>query len=363
MLLNLPDQLALALGVSLCAVVVLAAWLAATKQRRNFGEARSMKLRIALTVAVRDADAEDLERLLSKMLASRRGRDDVIVALDRLRHEGITDDQARLLTTVARELDESGAVLRLIAAMMASKGPTQRARGALLAGVLGLSEPIDRLAALLEDPDVDARQAACRALGMLASDDAAWVLTRALDGGRVNPDRVLEELERPWAAPVLELAIAAPAFAPIRSLLAEALGCAGNASATPALVALLESGSDEERTRACRALARTHSRAGIPALCRALVDTAWQVRAQAALALGAIGRGDQKTVKALEAGLTDPQWWVRANCASALVSIGPKGVAGLERALASDDRFARERAREALALRAAAEPIDRGTAA
>ena len=66
---------------------------------------------------------------------------------------------------------------------------------------------------------------------------------------------------------------------------------------------------------------------------------------------------------ALEAGLTDPQWWVRANCASALVSIGPKGVAGLERALASDDRFARDRAREALALRAAAEPIDRGTAA
>ena len=362
MLLNLPDQLALALGVSVCAVVVLAAWLAATKQRRNVGEARSMKLRIALTVAVRDADAATLERLLSTMLASRRGRDDVIVALDRLRHEGITDDQARLLATIAREL-ESGAVLRLIAAMMASKGPTQRARGALLAGVLGLSEPIARLAALLEDPDVDARQAACRALGMLASDDAAWVLTRALDGGRVNPDRVLEELERPWAAPVLELAIAAPAFAPVRSLLAEALGCAGNASATPALVALLESGSDEERTRACRALARTHSRAGIPALCRALVDTAWQVRAQAALALGAIGRGDQKTVMALEAGLTDPQWWVRANCASALVSIGPKGVAGLERALASDDRFARDRAREALALRAAAEPIDRGTAA
>lgn len=362
MLLNLPDQLAHALGVSVCAVVVLAAWLAATKQRRNVGEARSMKLRIALTVAVRDADAATLERLLSTMLASRRGRDDVIVALDRLRHEGITDDRARLLATIAREL-ESGAVLRLIAAMMASKGPTQRTRGALLAGVLGLSEPIARLAALLEDPDVDARQAACRALGMLASDDAAWVLTRALDGGRVNPDRVLEELERPWAAPVLELAIAAPAFAPIRSLLAEALGCAGNASATPALVALLESGSDEERTRACRALARTHSRAGIPALCRALVDTAWQVRAQAALALGAIGRGDQKTVMALEAGLTDPQWWVRANCASALVSIGPKGVAGLERALASDDRFARDRAREALALRAAAEPIDRGTAA
>ena len=51
------DQLALALGISLCAVIVLAVWLAATKQRRNLGEARSARLRIALTVAIREATA------------------------------------------------------------------------------------------------------------------------------------------------------------------------------------------------------------------------------------------------------------------------------------------------------------------
>ena len=50
MLHGAPDQLALALGISLCAVIVLAVWLAATKQRRNLGEARSARRRIALTV-------------------------------------------------------------------------------------------------------------------------------------------------------------------------------------------------------------------------------------------------------------------------------------------------------------------------
>ena len=357
------DQLELALGLSLCAVIMLAAWLAATKQRRNLGEGRSARMRIALTLAVRECDRERASSLLATMLATRRGRDDVIVALDRLRHEGIGDEGARLIGSVALELDASCGVLALVERAIDDTRPTRRARGALLAGVLGLAAPIDRLAALLDDADVDVRHAACRALGMLGSDDAARVLTGSLVGGRVNPDRVLEELERPWAAPVLEQALADPAFAAVRSLLAEALGCAGDASATPALVALVETGSDEERTRACRALARTRSRSGAPVLCAALADPAWQVRAQAALALGAIGRGDRKTVKALEVGLGDAEWWVRANCASALVAVGPKGIAGLERALASDDRFARERAREALALRAAAAPIERESAA
>jgi hypothetical protein len=41
---------------------------------------------------------------------------------------------------------------------------------------------------------------------------------------------------------------------------------------------------------------------------------------------------------------------VRANCAEALVAAGPDGRAALEAALRSADRFARERAREALEL-------------
>ncbi len=76
------------------------------------------------------------------------------------------------------------------------------------------------------------------------------------------------------------------------------------------------------------------------------------MRAQAARALGAMRADDRATVARLAAGLSDPAWWVRANCAEALVAAGPDGRAALEAALASDDRFARERAREALELRA-----------
>ena len=53
---------------------------------------------------------------------------------------------------------------------------------------------------------------------------------------------------------------------------------------------------------------------------------------------------------ALEAVLDDPAWWVRANAASALRSLGEPGHKALERALDHPDRYARDRAREALAM-------------
>jgi HEAT repeat protein len=55
-------------------------------------------------------------------------------------------------------------------------------------------------------------------------------------------------------------------------------------------------------------------------------------------------------VPALEAVLDDPAWWVRANAASALRGLGRPGRAALERALDHPDRYARDRAREALAM-------------
>ena len=55
-------------------------------------------------------------------------------------------------------------------------------------------------------------------------------------------------------------------------------------------------------------------------------------------------------VPELERALSDGAWWVRANAAEALRFAGPEGLAALQRATTSDDRFAAERAREALAL-------------
>src|SRR5262249_54327479 len=88
-------------------------------------------------------------------------------------------------------------------------------------------------------------------------------------------------------------------------------------------------------------------------LAEALADPAWPVRAQAARALAAMGQQEPLVVMRLSEGLRDEAWWVRANCADALLASGPPGRAALEEALASDDRFAREPAREAL-------EVDRG---
>jgi HEAT repeat protein len=52
----------------------------------------------------------------------------------------------------------------------------------------------------------------------------------------------------------------------------------------------------------------------------------------------------------LEQRLSDEAWWVRSNAADTLAEIGADGVEALERALSHSDRFARERAEEALAL-------------
>ena len=53
---------------------------------------------------------------------------------------------------------------------------------------------------------------------------------------------------------------------------------------------------------------------------------------------------------ALAAVLDDSAWWVRANAATSLRALGQPGHLALEHALDHPDRFARDRAREALAM-------------
>jgi HEAT repeat protein len=123
---------------------------------------------------------------------------------------------------------------------------------------------------------------------------------------------------------------------------------AGDRKAEPALIELLARGSLEERISAARALASVGGRRSRPELERALRDEEWPLRAQAAKALGRIAV--KRAVPALEAVLDDPAWWVRANAAEALRQLGDPGRAALERTLDHQDRYARDRAREALAM-------------
>jgi eukaryotic-like serine/threonine-protein kinase len=89
----------------------------------------------------------------------------------------------------------------------------------------------------------------------------------------------------------------------------------------------------------------------VPLLLEALQDSVPTVRSQAAKALRGIGSAN--AVGALERVLSDGDWWVRANAADALRASGPAGMLALECATRSADGFARDRAREALALVAA----------
>ena len=99
---------------------------------------------------------------------------------------------------------------------------------------------------------------------------------------------------------------------------------------------------------AARALGTAATPRAAPALEVGLGDESWQVRAQAARSLGALRV--QRTLPALTRLLEDPAWWVRAAAADALVDLGEPGIAVLREALERDDPYARDRAREALAM-------------
>ncbi|MGH6954581.1 MAG: HEAT repeat domain-containing protein, partial [Alphaproteobacteria bacterium] len=74
---------------------------------------------------------------------------------------------------------------------------------------------------------------------------------------------------------------------------------------------------------------------------------AWQVRAQAARALGRAGA--PLSVHVLAERLTDASWWVRHHAAYALKELGEDGQAALRQVVAtSPDPYARDMAHEAL---------------
>ena len=133
--------------------------------------------------------------------------------------------------------------------------PADRGRAALLLGHLRLAEAVPPLEPLLDDPDGDVRHAAVRAVGLVATDEAAWALVRALQRGSLPPERILEHVSE-RAIDALLAAYHIVEFAHVRAVLAEALGLAGDPRAGAALAGILPFGSEEERVRCCRALGR-----------------------------------------------------------------------------------------------------------
>lgn len=103
----------------------------------------------------------------------------------------------------------------------------------------------------------------------------------------------------------------------------------------------------EVRIGACVAAARLPERDTLALLLGALDDPCWQVRAQAAKALGR--RREPAAIEPLAEALKDRAFWVRQDAAIALREIGQRGLERLEHvADHSDDRYAAESASQEL---------------
>jgi HEAT repeat protein len=273
-------------------------------------------------------------------------------------------DLARALEGVVAELPpERRAILaqqarrsRLLARLgrqCRSRDGIDRGRAVMLVSRMQLPSGPPLLRRMLEDRDPDVRLAAADGLALFQDEAAVRALVSALGNSRLATERVVERLDGPWAVePLLailaELRAQDPDAVGPRVGVIRALGLIGDPRAEGVLVEVFAAGGVEERISAARALGSAGGKASVGPLARALDDEEWTVRAQACRALGQIG--DERAVPGLAAHLGDRGWWVRANAAEALRRLGEPGLQALRDALVHPDRYARDRAREALAL-------------
>jgi HEAT repeat protein len=342
---DLFSAFALLLGASLVVLGALTTLIVGRKLLRDRRESASARRRRRVYHALVAGDPRSLRRVLGTVRDADAEVDlaTVLQAPDRPR----TDP-----ATLHRAARRAGLTPRLERNLRARHAAT-RGRASLILGHLRLDNGVRRLEPLLDDADPDVRLVACAGLSLSGDPAGIDALVRALSRRSLSPERVIERLGQPWAVDTLLASLrrldaegerrAAP-----RVGIARALGVAGDPRAEPALVDLLRRGSEEERISAARALGAVGGPLGRPVLEAVLSDESWPLRAQAAKALAKVG--DARSVPALEAVLGDPAWWVRANAAATLRALGPPGRAALERALEHHDAFARDRAREALAL-------------
>ena len=297
------------------------------KARRDASERRSRERRTALRVA---AEAEAGGRaVVAAALAGGRGAEEDAIA-------------------VLREIGKGSGTEEAPAALVGrlrSRRVARRGRAVVLLGLLGAGAAGEEVARLLADPDPDVRLAAADALERFAAPGCALRLVEAFEAGTLQGHRVVERIAHPWA--VGALIEARGRLSPdSRALLWRACGMAAFRPSVGLLEEALADGEDEERISAARALGGLGATAAHGRLVAALADPVWQVRAQAAAALGR--GGDSRAIAPLTEAMSDRAWWVRANAAGALAALGEEGRAALERVRAGPDRYAAERAAEAL---------------
>lgn len=351
-------------GATLLLWLVLATFAAARKLRRDRRELRTLDRRTRYEAVLRDGDHDAL-LALHREARGVETQVDLATAIDAVR-EGLDAERIAQLRLVAVK---SGLVDAL-GAELGSADPVTRGRAALLLTRTGTPSATQQVMPLLGDDDADVRLVACSGLARIATPAAAEALIWALVTRALPPERIIERLAEPWAIDVilrtielgpLEVPTALAGIAPrgrpvdLNASLARALGVARDRRGELALLGLLRTGTEEAQVSAARSLGRTGGTLAVKPLIAALESDAWPVRAQAAKSLGLLGAA--AAIEPLERCLPDRAWWVRGNSARALRQLGTPGMDALRRAAHHPDAYARDRAREQLALQMVAEEL------
>lgn len=346
-------------GSSLLLWLALAALAVTRKLRRDGRERRSAERRTRFQAVLRGGDHAAIVAINEEARGA-EAQVDLAVAIDAV-HGTLSRAQLAAIGDAAQE----SALRPALVAELLSRRPVTRARAALLLTRTGASEVVEHVVPLLRDPDPDVRLVVCSGLARIATPRAAEALIWGLVARVLPPERIIERLGAPWAVETMLRTLESGAT-PVPGVLldaspggraveldvslARALGIARDPRGEPALIALLQEGSEEVRVSAARALGQVGTTACVPTLVQALGSEAWPVRAQAAKSLGALRAS--AALPSLERLLSDRAWWVRANAARALRALGEPGLDALRRALDHEDRYAADRAREQLALHA-----------
>lgn len=178
-----------------------------------------------------------------------------------------------------------------------------------------------RIRDMLDDPDRDVRATAIHALVQLAEPDAEALALGGLD----DPDgfvrsiaaKLLGDLGDRQSVGVLVDRLLNDPEDLVRQRVAEALAVLGGAEALSGLARGLDDPMENVRLAAVRGLRELDPAFDVPAVARLLLeDASWEIRVQAATALGETGLDEVRPV--LEAALEDDNEYVRSAAANAL---------------------------------------------
>jgi HEAT repeat protein len=317
-----------------CALVALSAVQRASRERWDRGR-RGPIVDLLATLPADIAAMEISERAQAKKRLLNR----LDVTRDVLTEVLSVNPAAR------EQLIVGGVAARVERELIGLRRKWHRVSAAGVLGLLGAESSIEALGRTLGNPDPDVAYAAAQALSRYDSPRAYTRLLDALGGDEIPAARIaglLEAFSCPAARELIEeRAGADDPYA--RYWSAYLLGRLGDPGSAPVVERLARDVNEDVRANAAEALASFPNE---PLLRRLLADDSWVVRSHAAKA---VGEGRQSELAPpLALLLQDSSWWVRQNAMLALANLGEQAVPALLAQLRSGDRFARNKAAEAL---------------